>query len=123
MADNSKTVLLVDDNEDLRHVLRDVFESAGFRCEEAVDGEQALAKAGQLRPDLIVLDYSMPVMNGLQAAPLLRKKLPRVPIIMFTLFASTGLAELAIAAGVAAVVSKAESATHLIARANELLRR
>jgi CheY-like chemotaxis protein len=120
-ADNAKTVLLVDDNESMRRLVRHLFESAGFICEECKDGAEAVEKATRLKPDIIVLDYSMPVMNGIQAAQLLKGKLPEVPILMFSLYASAALAELAMAAGVAAVVSKEESATHLIAKAHALL--
>ena len=77
--------------------------------------------AEQVRPDIIVLDLSMPVMNGLQAVPLLRTKLPGTPIIMFTLFATQVLVETAISAGAAAVIGKDQAASQLLRKANSLL--
>jgi DNA-binding NarL/FixJ family response regulator len=66
-----------------------------------------VAEAGRLKPDLIVLDYSMPVMNRLEAAP--SKVLPRTPIIILTMFANDVFATQAITAEVTAVVSKRTS--------------
>ncbi|HTS09949.1 MAG TPA: response regulator transcription factor [Candidatus Eisenbacteria bacterium] len=116
------SILLVDDNRVIRQVLRGMFEAIGFVCSESEDGEHAVAEAGRLKPDLIVLDYSMPVMNGLEAAPLLRKVLPHTPIIMFTMFANDVFATQAIAPGVTAVVSKEQAATHLLPKAESLLK-
>lgn len=117
----TKSVLLVDDHELVRSLLRESFESAGFVCGEAENGAHAVAQAEQLRPDLIVLDLSMPVMNGLEAAPLLKKKLPRTPIILFTMHASEVLTQVATAAGIAAVVSKQRTMAELVAKAHSLL--
>jgi len=78
----TQSILLVDDNRVIRQVLRGMFEAIGFVCSESEDGEQAVAEAGRLKPELIVLDHSMPVINGLEAAPLLRKLLPHTPIIV-----------------------------------------
>ena len=81
-----KRVLLVDDNAVVRIAVRRLvrlppnFEVVG----EAEHGREAVEKAPSLRPDLIVLDLSMPVMNGLEAAPLLIKILPNVWLILFT---------------------------------------
>ena len=68
-----KTVLIVDDNALIRHALRELFErESDFEvCGEAEDGQQAIAAAMCLHPDLMVLDISMPVMNGLDAARVL----------------------------------------------------
>jgi two-component system, OmpR family, response regulator MprA len=116
-----KRVLLVDDNKELRRQLRRLFESDGFACYESEDGAQAVEHAEQVRPDIIVLDFSMPVMSGLQAASLLRTKLPGTPIIMFTLFVSQGLVETSISAGAAAVIGKDQATTQLLLKANSLL--
>ena len=55
-------------------------------CGEAENGKEAIEKAQQLRPELIVLDLSMPVMNGLEAARILRRLMPSVPLIMYSAF-------------------------------------
>jgi CheY-like chemotaxis protein len=116
-----RCVLLVDDHEVVRSALRRSFESAGFICCEAENGAKAVEQAEQLLPDLIVLDLAMPLMNGLQAAPLLRKKLPQTPIIMFTMYVTDALVQIAIAAGITVVVSKEEAVTHLLNKAHSLL--
>lgn len=118
----TQTVLLVDDNTLVRRGLRTLFESAGFVCCESQNGAEAIERVKELQPDLIVLDFSMPVMNGLEAAPLLKKILPQTPIIMFTMFANPALAKLAVAAGVTALVSKDEAVTQLIPKAESLLK-
>jgi DNA-binding NarL/FixJ family response regulator len=81
-----KCILIVDDNERIRHLIRDMLEGeSGFEvCGEAVDGYDAIEKAERLKPDLIILDMSMPRMNGIEAAPRLKKILPETPIVMFT---------------------------------------
>ncbi len=117
-----KCVFLADDNAIVRRSLRTVFESAGFSvCGEASDGAQAVERAPSSHPDLIVLDLSMPTMNGLQAAPLLRKKLPEVPIILFTMFAGTVMENHARASGVSTVVSKDRPIRHLVEQARKLM--
>ena len=92
--------------------MRQLFESrAGWEvCGEAVNGLDAIEKAQQLRPDLIVLDLSMPEMDGLQAARILKKAMPKVSIILFTNFGQDPFMEReALAVGIGKVVSKANS--------------
>jgi len=76
-----QSVLVADDNPGLRHTVCELLRSqADFEvCEQAENG-----KAQQLRPDLIVLDFSMPIMDGLHAARVLKRMLPTVPLIMFS---------------------------------------
>lgn len=122
MNHTTRSVLLVDDNAAVRKGLCTLFEAAGFVCFEANDGAEALRLAGELKPDIIILDFSMPVMNGLEAAPQLSEILPKVPIIMFTMYASEGFRKQAVAAGVAAVFSKDQAGSHLLPKALQLLK-
>src|SRR3984957_3743562 len=95
------TVLLVDDFISIRETLREVFERAGFIvCAEAENGAEAIVQAEKHKPDLIILDHSMPVMGGLEAAPTLRRILPATAIILFTLYADCLLSGDAAASGI-----------------------
>jgi DNA-binding NarL/FixJ family response regulator len=82
----SKRILIVDDLPQMRKLIRDYLEEEKeFRVRgEAIDGFDAIDKAHNLKPDLIILDASMPGMNGIEAAPKLKKLLPETPIILFT---------------------------------------
>ena len=119
-----KRVLLVDDNPLVRSLVRQVFElHPGFEISgEAENGREAVEKAENLKPDLIILDLAMPVMTGLDAAPLLRKVVPDSRIILFTVQEGREVERLARAAGTHAVVSKSQAASKLILRAQALLR-
>jgi two-component system chemotaxis response regulator CheY len=82
-----KTVLVVDDNAAIRKMLASAFLSDGFKtCGEAENGKEAVELAKQIKPDVITLDLSMPVMNGITAASELRRIFPTTPIILFTLY-------------------------------------
>src|ERR1700731_5134354 len=114
-----KRILIADDNEDIRRVIRWFLESrtACEVCGEAVDGVDAIEKARTLHPDLIVMDLSMPVMNGLEAGAVLKAMLPKVPIVMYTVHDPAAMKIQARAAGVRAVVQKHDMdglAGHLI---------
>jgi DNA-binding NarL/FixJ family response regulator len=86
----SVRVLIVDHHEQIRRLVRAFLLSEfGFQiCGEAVDGYEAIMKAQLLKPDLIVLEVAIPRLNGVEAAPKLRKLLPKTPIILFTLHGS-----------------------------------
>jgi len=106
-----KRILIVDDNDVVRKIVRGILEEEdGWEvCGEAANGREAIEKARQLTPDVIVLDLAMPVMDGLQAARELTQILPAVPLLMFTNFESTCLKQEALSAGISALVSKSES--------------
>jgi DNA-binding NarL/FixJ family response regulator len=118
-----KRVLLVDDSEVLRKTVRRLFDShPGFEVVgEAEHGREAVEKAPSLLPDLIVLDLSMPVMNGLEAAPLLIKILPNVWNILLTAHEIPEVHRLLREAGIHAVVPKSKASTHLIPLAESLV--
>jgi CheY-like chemotaxis protein len=103
-----KNILIVDDSPEIRKLVRLYFhrETHFQICGEAVDGLDAIEKASELHPDLIILDESMPRMDGLHAARILHSTNRDVPIILFTLQADTISSSQACAAGVALVVSK-----------------
>jgi NarL family two-component system response regulator LiaR len=119
----AKRVLLVDDNAVVRSFVRKLFESqSDFEISgEAENGRDALEKAEKLKPDLIILDLIMPVMTGLDAAPLLKQLLPNTPIILFTQQEGSEVERQAQAAGIDAVVSKSQVASQLVFKAQALL--
>ena len=117
----SGTVLVVDDSPLVRRAVCSALLAEGFDvCGEAKDGRQAIEIAEKCSPDLIILDLSMPVMNGLQAAPVLRKLVPESPIILYTLYAKTAEQQLR-ALEVDLVLSKDEPLAKLMDKAHTLL--
>lgn len=119
----SKHILIVDDSALIRRIIRETLEQQnGYEVSgEAANGREAIEKAQELRPDLIVLDLAMPVMNGLEAARALKRLLPRVPVLMFTNFDAAHLKREALAAGIRAVVSKSGSLQSLVSAIQGLL--
>jgi CheY-like chemotaxis protein len=117
-----KTVVVVEDNATIRTMIVQAFLSDGFKtCGEADNGKEGIEAAKKLQPDLITMDLSMPVMNGLQAASALRKLFPKTPIILFTMFAGDGVKEAAVEAGVDLVLSKTEPLSALLDHAHSLI--
>ena len=119
----AKAVLIVDDNEIIRRGLRELFtaEPDFDVCGEAENGREAIEKAQELHPDLIVFDLSMPVMNGIDAARVLRKLMPTLPLIIFSEYSDALSEAEARSAGVSALVSKSEHVSVLVAKARALL--
>ena len=105
-----KRILVVDDNASIRGLVREFVEARPcFKiCGEATDGVEGVQEGRELKPDLIVLDFLMPRINGLQAALLLHEIAPNTPIILFTFYKEAIPKDLAKAAGVASILSKAD---------------
>ena len=119
----SHTILIADDNRSVRHALCEFFdrEDDFDVCGEAGDGREAVAKAEELHPDLILLDLSMPLLNGLDATRILKRLMPQVPIIMYSAYGDTSTEREARSAGVSALVSKAEHISVLLGKARLVL--
>ena len=116
-------ILIVDDDPNIRrHTRRFLERETPYSvCGEAVDGLDAIGKALELRPDLIILDMSMPRMNGLQAARILKTMMSEVPVILFTLHAGAILLSEVQSAGVSSVVSKSDGFDGLRRQVDSLL--
>ncbi len=117
-----KTVLVVDDNPAIRKLLVDAFLSDGFKkCEEADNGKEGIKLAKQIKPDLITLDLSMPIMNGLEAAAELRKLFSKTPLILYSLYDTSLLEGEASRAGINLVLSKSVDLSKLVNEAHDLI--
>jgi two-component system, chemotaxis family, chemotaxis protein CheY len=104
------SIFIVDDNSDIRAGIRRQLELLGFDvCGEALDGIDALDKLSRVRPDLIILDMSMPRMNGVDAARELKHICPNVPVILYTAFADVFRRKQVLPEGVSDVVAKGEN--------------
>jgi two-component system chemotaxis response regulator CheY len=115
-------ILVIDDGDSVRDIIRIFLERDGFEvCGEAADGVEAIEQAKKLKPDLIVLDLAMPRMNGVEAASILSKTMPTVPIILLTLYQNLLGPSLASAIGVKAVVDKTDGMDKLIECVHSLL--
>jgi DNA-binding NarL/FixJ family response regulator len=103
-----KTILLVDDSEDVRYAVRTFLEcDASFKvCGEAGDGPEAIEKAEALTPDLVLLDFLMPGMNGIDVANVLKQLLPKTQIAIFSNYTRDFGARLSSAVGIDAVIAK-----------------
>jgi DNA-binding NarL/FixJ family response regulator len=117
------SVLIVDDNPTVRKALCSLFaREADFDvCGEAENGRDAIEKAQELNPDLIVTDLSMPNMNGLEEARLLKQLMPHVPVIIYTAYGDRFVEKALRSAGASAVIFKSEAVVNLIAKARSLL--
>ena len=114
----TKRILVVEDQEDNRQILRDLLGNAGYELVEAENGEEAIAAVARQRPDLILMDIQLPVMDGYEATRRIRANLDlkSVPIIAVTSYALTGDENKALAAGCDGYVSKPYSPRDLLAK-------
>jgi DNA-binding NarL/FixJ family response regulator len=118
-----KSILIADDHETTRSLIRSFMESKdGFKvCGEAVDGVDAIEQAKELKPDLIILDLAMPRMNGAAAASVLKRTMPNVPIILFTMYDEVMGKALAAAVRVDLVLAKPNGLHDMVAHVQDLL--
>ena len=117
-----KRILVVDDSDAVRDVIRTFLENTGFEvCGEASDGLEAIEKATKLKPNLIVLDLSMPGMNGVEAAAALGELMPEVPLVVLTMYGDLLGEAMAAGLGVKAVVGKADGMHKLVECVQRLL--
>jgi len=119
----NKTILVVEDHEDNRRIMRDLLMSSGYEVIEAVTGEEGVTAAETYRPDLILMDVQLPGLNGYEATRRIKANpdLQKVPIIVVTSYALSGDDVKAFEAGCDAYVTKPYSPRELLARVHEFL--
>ena len=118
-----KTVLIVDDNAFVRHARYELFnrEQDFEVCGLAENGREAIEEASRLHPDLIILDVSMPVMNGLEAARILKHAMPGIVVIIYSALEDKLPERQARLLGISEMVSKSDDVSVLIGKARSLL--
>lgn len=118
-----KRILVVEDQEDNRQILRDLLSNSGYEIFEARTGEEAIALAASLRPDLILMDIQLPVLDGYEASRRIKANpdLRMIPIIAVTSYALSGDEEQARRAGCDAYVSKPYSPRKVLAQIRDLV--
>jgi len=119
----SKRILIVEDQEDNRMILRRLLSNAGYDLIEAVNGEDGVALALSERPDLILMDIQLPVIDGYEATRRIKMnaELKSIPVIAVTSYALSGDEAKARAAGCDAYVAKPFSPRQLLAKVREYL--
>ena len=119
---STQTVLIADDDDKIRELLELYLTKEGFVVEQAADGAEAILKAQQLKPDLIVLDVMMPVMDGMEVCRQVRK-FSRVPVIMLTARMEDEDRIMGLELGADDYVSKPFNPREVVARVKAVLRR
>ena len=119
----TRHILVVEDQEDNRQIMRDLLTANDYQMTEAENGEEALAAVAKDRPDLILMDIQLPVMDGCEATRRIKAdpSLSSIPIIAVTSYALSGDEEKARAAGCNDFVPKPFSPRHLLAKIRQYL--
>jgi len=109
-------ILIADDRQLMRSALQMVFtmRPKWEVCGEATDGREVVTKVAELQPDLILMDFKMPLADGLQAAREISATAPSIPIVMYTLYKNDELDAAAKKAGVRSVVAKQDGVLNLL---------
>ena len=120
----SRRILVVEDQEDNRQILRDLLGSADYEMDEAENGQEALDAVAKQRPDLILMDIQLPIMDGYEATRRIKANpaYKDIPIIVVTSYALSGDEGKARDAGCDAYVTKPYSPKQLLAKMNEYLK-
>ena len=121
----SKRILMVEDTEDNRQILRDLMSSTDYELLEAVDGAEGIAMAAKHKPDLILMDIQLPVMDGYEASRRIKSnpELQHIPIIAVTSYALAGDEAKTLAAGCDGYIAKPFSPRLLLEKIREFLPR
>jgi two-component system cell cycle response regulator DivK len=119
----SKKILVVEDTEDNRQILRDLLGMAGYEMIEAHDGAQGVAMAAEHKPDLILMDIQMPVLDGYEATRRIKADpaLAAIPIVAVTSYALSGDEQKARDAGCNDYIAKPYSPRQMLAKVREIL--
>lgn len=118
-----KTILIADDSANVRAVIREFLKDVPDLeiCAEAVNGLDAIEKAKSLKPNLVLLDLSMPEMNGIEVASILKKTMPGVLIVLFTMYSNNIGKALVSTIGVDAVLTKPDGMRQIVDTVNAVL--
>jgi len=119
----SKKILVVEDTEDNRQILRDLLGMAGYEMVEAHDGAQGVAMAAEHRPDLILMDIQMPVLDGYEATRRIKADpaLAAIPIVAVTSYALSGDEAKTRAAGCDDYIAKPYSPRQMLAKVRSII--
>jgi two-component system cell cycle response regulator DivK len=119
----SKKILVVEDTEDNRQILRDLLGMAGYEMVEAHDGAEGVAKAAEHKPDLILMDIQMPVMDGYEATRQIKAnpELKGIPVIAVTSYALSGDEQKTRDAGCDGYIAKPYSPRQMLSKVREIL--
>ena len=121
----SKRILIIEDQEDNRTILRDLLTAAGYELIEAVDGEEGVKLAQQEKPDLILMDIQLPVIDGYEATRRIKAdpSTQSIPVIAVTSYALAGDELKTREAGCDGYIAKPYSPRHLLEKVREILAR
>ncbi len=110
MGPKALRILIVDDSETTRRIVGTILRSRHWTiCGEAEDGQTGVQKFQKLKPDVVLLDLSMPDMTGIETAQQMSAADPSVPLILFTILEIEGIGDAAREAGIRTIVSKSET--------------